>query len=251
MISVVFPLEISFTLFSCSADIGFLTSFPGHPPNLKSSSSIFHCPCSLSVSFFHFESTIEPWSFWVFSTPFQSLFTLITSQWESCALYSFWAPNWCFSIFCTLTLLYTNITELNLSKHLPTGWLWSFHLNHIIFFIYVFILFFIIFIYSLTTSRPIAPGLLLLLYLNVEQLWQHCHIILYDQTTDFYFTLWVFHLFNKWPTTCMQCIDLCHRVTLTWPMGACHWFGPLNEGTTLVVVSFRLVCCLILLTYCI
>ena len=130
---------------------------------------------------------------------------------------------------CTLTLLYTHTTELTLSKHFPTGWLWSFHLNNIIF-LYLLILFFIIFIYSLTTSKPIPQGLLLLFYLNVEQLWQHCHIILYDQTTDFYFTLWVFHLFNKWPTTCMQCIDLCHRVTLTWPMGACHWFWSAQRG---------------------
>ena len=200
----------------------------------------------------HFRS-LHHWAVVILSLlPFRLFPALspLSSQWESCALYSFWAPNWCFSIFCTLTLLYTNITELNLSKHLPTSWLWNFHLNHIIFYLLIYFIF-IIFIYSLTTStsRPIAQGLLLLFYLNVEQLWQHCHIILYDQTTDFYFTLWVFRLFNKWPTTCMQYIDLCHY--LTWPMGACHWFVPLNEGTTLVVVSLRLVSCLIILTYCI
>ena len=110
---------------------------------------------NLSLSFLlTFGPIIEAWSFWVFSTPFQSLFPLITSQWESCALYSFWAHTGASrSIFCTFTLLYTNITALNLSKLLPTGWLWRFHSYPIIF----FILFFIIFICSLTTSRPIAP----------------------------------------------------------------------------------------------
>ena len=206
-ISVVFPLETSFTLSSCSADMGFLTC----PPNLKSFSSISHCPCSLSVSFFHSESTIEPWSFWVFSTPFQSLFTLVTSQWESCALYSFWAPNWCFSIFYTFKLLYTNITELNLSKHLPTGCFVKLSLKSF-YFLYLLI-YFIFYISYLFIHWPLDL-VLLLFYLNVEKLWQHCLIILYDLTTAIYFTLWVFHLFNQWPTTCkhMQCIDLCHSI---------------------------------------
>ena len=132
-------------LSSCSADIGFLTSFPGHPPNFKSSSSIFHCPCSLSVSSplsrGHFESPLLPFRLFPALSP-------LSSQWESCALYSFWAPNWCFSIFCTLTLLYTNITELNLSKHLPTSWLWSFHLNHIIFYLLIYFIFYSIYLFT-------------------------------------------------------------------------------------------------------
>ena len=140
----------------------FLFNLSPHRPDLLWSLTALAHFRSIFFFFFFFsysESTIEQWSFWVFSTPFQSLFTLITSQWESCALYSFWAPNWCFSIFCTFTLLYTNITELNLSKLLPTGWLWRFHSNPIIFFLYF--IFYNIYLFtdpgSLTASGPIGP----------------------------------------------------------------------------------------------
>ena len=74
-ISVVFPLETSFTLSSCSVDMGFLAC----PPNLKSFSSISHCPCSLLVPFFtlnpplsrsHFESSLPSFSLFSLLSPF-------------------------------------------------------------------------------------------------------------------------------------------------------------------------------------
>ena len=157
--------------------MGFLTC----PPNLKSFSSISHCPCSLSVSFFHSESTIEPWSFWVFSTPFQSLFTLVTSQWEPCALYSFWAPNWCFSIFYTFKLLYTNITELNLSKHLPAGCFVKLSLKSF-YFLYLLIYFILYNISYLFIHWP----LVMLLFRDPSE----CGTIV---TTRSYYIIWLDH----------------------------------------------------------
>ena len=127
-------------------------------------------------------------------------------------------------------LLYTNITELNLSKHLPIGCFMKLSLKS---FCFLYLLIYFIF-YNISYLFIHWPLVLLLFYLNVEQLWQHC-LILYDLTTAIYFTLWVFHLFNKWPTTCNALICAIGSLwcfSLIWP---------LNEGTTLIAVSLRLV----------
>ena len=137
----------------------------------------------------HFESSLPPFS----------LFSLLSPLNENHVHFTHFELPTGASPYSTFLNCYTQILQnlifLNICLSAVS---WSFHLNHFIFFIYLFILFFIIFLIYFIHW----PLVLLLFCLNVEQLWQHCLIILYDLTTAIYFTLWVFHLFNKWPTTC-------------------------------------------------
>ena len=169
-ISVVFPLEVSFTLSYCSADIGFLTSSSGHPPNLKSSSSISHLTgrtsSDLSLSlltfgpfffFFFFPTLTPPLSRGHFESsplPF-SLFSLLSPLNENPAHFTHFELPTGASPYSVLLHCYTQILQnlIFLNFCLPAD---CEGFTQILLFSF-FILFFIIFIYSLTTSRPIAP----------------------------------------------------------------------------------------------